>query len=272
MDGDSLLCSIEGPVATLTLNRPTAGNAITAAMMHALLRHLGELKRREDVRVVVLTGAGKYFCTGMDVRGAADLGGMKPHTAFDALWKFPKPVVAKMNGPARGGGVGLLLCCDIRVASSDAHIALPEVALGVYPALISAFVVPQLGICRSQHLMLTGEKLPSSEFVKSGVASDVVAPASLNDATNAVVQKLLKNSLFAQAGVKRLVQLVAYGGDEEHDDVMGLLSGEFRNMMSSPERAFAAKFFMENRRPPDWSNYYNQAATKSSESRRTSKL
>lgn len=252
---DEVLLDVAAGVATVTLNRPNSGNAMTGPMMVRLMQVVGEANSRCDVRVIVITGKGKYFCTGMDVRKGVDTGRMKPYTPFDTLWKSPKPVIARMNGPAMGGGVGLLFCCDIRIAPESAFIAFPEVALGIYPALISGYILPQLGAARTQYLMLTGQRLPAAKFEAAGVAHVVVPADKLDDAVGAMTTRLMKNSMEAQAGVKRLVQLVSYGADE-HDDVMAALTGEFGTMMRSKEMAHARKVFAATGKPPNWDEYY----------------
>jgi methylglutaconyl-CoA hydratase len=255
-----VLCSVQGPVATVTLNRPESGNALTSEMLSGLMQIFADLQANDDVRVIVLTGAGKFFCTGMDVRKGLTLGKAKPYAPFDAVWKSPKPVVGVLNGPAMGGGFGLLCCCDVRVAADHAFVSLPEVSLGVYPAIISAYVVPQVGPSKAQYLMLTGARVAGKDLVAAGVAHVVAPQDGLSEATDRVVQQLLGQSLAAQGGAKRLIQLVAYGG-EDHDDTMGLLAGEFRAMMASKERQHAAKVFAATKKPPNWNEYYAQRKT-----------
>eukprot|EP00672_Neobodo_designis_P020099 CAMPEP_0174833226 /NCGR_PEP_ID=MMETSP1114-20130205/4112_1 /TAXON_ID=312471 /ORGANISM="Neobodo designis, Strain CCAP 1951/1" /LENGTH=243 /DNA_ID=CAMNT_0016067099 /DNA_START=29 /DNA_END=757 /DNA_ORIENTATION=+ len=241
---DEVLLEVSGPVAKVTLNRPSSGNALTGEMLGRLVEIMTKVQRDSAVRVIVLTGAGKYFCTGMDVRKGVNLGKSKPTAPFDAVFKSAKPVVGVLNGPAMGGGLGLFCCCDVRVCASESFVSLPEVAVGVYPALISAYVVPTFGPSRSQYMMLTGARVSAEELLAAGVAHATAPLSELSAATSRVVKSLLKNSLEAQQGVKRLIQLVAYGG-EDHDDVKGILAGEFRTMMASPERRHAAKVFAE---------------------------
>jgi len=267
MNGDAapdpepeVLVEIAGPVATVTLNRPRQGNSITGPMMLALMRafqRLNDAKECPDVRVIVLTGKGKFFCTGMDLRGGGlDLAKMKPYTPFDVIWRSPKPVVVAMNGPALGGGVGILFAGDIRVATTECFIQFSEVKIGIYPAMISAYITPQLGASLTRQLMLTAEKFPASELLATRTVAAVVPPAELWDAVGAVVAKLLRNSLEAQAGVKRLMELVAYGGTDGHEDTMGELTVEFGRMMRSREAKAGGAYFREHRKPMDWNEYY----------------
>jgi methylglutaconyl-CoA hydratase len=255
MAEDTVVVTVSGPVATIRLNRPDKGNALTGEMVQGLIAAFTDCQANSTVRVIILTGTGKYFCTGMDVGKGISLGKDKPHKFFDAVWKCTKPVVGVLNGPALGGGLGLYCCCDVRVASTTAFVAMPEVAVGIYPALISAYIVPQLGASRAQYLMLTGDRLPSTQFLASGVAHAVAEPNELEATAKRVVGSLLKNSLQAQQGAKRLIQLVAYGG-EDHDDIMGLLTNEFRTMMASKDRQHAAKVFAETKKPPNWDAFY----------------
>src|ERR687892_251194 len=157
-----------GAVATVTLARPGAHNALNAALIEELTRCFEELADEERVRVVVLEGEGRSFCAG------ADIGYMRESAAFsyeenleDArrlammYWTIdecPKPVVAKVQGAAMGGGAGLLAVADVVVADSEAHFAFPEIRLGIAPATISPFVVRKVGVSHARSLFITGER------------------------------------------------------------------------------------------------------------------
>ena len=254
-----------GPVATVTLNRPHAGNSITGPMMAQLLSAFHRLNgpRCPHVRVIVLTGSGKFFCTGMDLRGAnLDLAKGKLYTPFDTIWKSPKPVVVRMNGPALGGGVGMLFAGDIRVATTDCFIQLSEVKIGIYPALISGYIAPQLGPSLTKQLMLTAEKFPASELLATRTLAAVVPPSQLDAAVTAVTDKLLRNSVQAQAGVKRLIELVSFGGQDGHEETMNELVVEFGKMMRSKEARVGGAYFRQHKRPLDWREYYDRLREK----------
>lgn len=261
-----LLCTISGPVATLVLNRPAQHNSANAAMLELLVTWLRDLNgpSHREVRVIVLTGNGRYFCTGMDLRqGAADasagrggLGAARPYGAFEALWRSPKPVVCALNGPAIAGGAGLLFATDVRIATDECFVSFPEVFRGIYPALISGYIAPQLGAYRTQALMLTGARMSAAELLAAGVVSHVVAPKDLAMRTAEVVLSLLKGPSNAHAGVKRVVRLAAYGGDNGHQEVMDGLVGEFTQMMAAPEARHGMRTFAKTKEAPNWEEFY----------------
>lgn len=262
MAEQEVLFEVKGPVATITLNRPNQGNALTPDMLN---RVIDLFKRANDdeplVRCIVLTGKGKFFCTGMDLRKASATARTKPHLGFDTIWASKKPVVLAMNGPALGGGVGIMFCTDYRVITTDCFIQFPEVQLGIYPALISGYIAPQMGPYLTQQLMMTGEKFQAADLLASRLVAQVVDPEKLEEGVQKGLQLLLRNSPAAQAGVKRLVKLVNYGADQ-HEDVMSELQSEFQAMMRSKEAAYGRKIFGETRRPPDWNAYYEELAKK----------
>merc|ERR1711991_1067359 len=141
---DEVLLERDTPVpeaATITLNRPARGNALTGSMTAALGRILEALASDDSVRVVVLRGAdgSKYFCTGMDLSATSSMSSSSSSSSpapdvFSLLGTFPKPIVARLHGPCLGGGVGLLFACDVRVATSSLYIRFSEVHRGLVPA------------------------------------------------------------------------------------------------------------------------------------------
>ncbi|KAJ3075193.1 hypothetical protein HDU98_008919 [Podochytrium sp. JEL0797] len=141
----SIQASTTGPVLTLSLNNPKRANALTSQMCNQLLEALDAAEKDPSVRVVVLTGEGKYFSAGMDLARASD-GSNAPFDAAMAVFRrikdFPKPTIGRVNGPALGGGVGLLFSTDIRIAVDHAFIQLAEVKRGLIPAIISLVIVP----------------------------------------------------------------------------------------------------------------------------------
>ena len=274
-DAEPITLAIKGSVATIVLKKP----AITMPMAQALMKYMAALNgpEHEAVRVIVLTGSSKYFCTGMDLNVApsknskAAAGGVgdtsanksfKPYALFEAIWGSPKPVVAVMNGPAMGGGVGLLYACDIRIASDQSFIKFPEAALGIFPALISGYISPQLGPYLTQSLMMTGEPMSAAELKSFGQVSAVCPPDRLQATTEQIVAKLLTAPKGSHAGVKRIIRTVSYQG-EYHQEAMDSLMSEFGGMMRSPEARHGMKTFRAERKAPDWDEYYRQQATKS---------
>src|SRR5439155_309263 len=160
-------------VTTLTLDRPEVGNALDDALVARLGEALAACAADPAVRVVVVTGAGKVFSAGADLnwmrrmRAAGAQANLddarRTQAVFAAVAELPRPVVARVNGPARGGGVGLLAAADIVVASSEAHFAFSEVRLGIAPAMIAPFVIARVGAARARRLFCTGETFGAAD-------------------------------------------------------------------------------------------------------------
>eukprot|EP00759_Apiculatamorpha_spiralis_P040441 PhF_6_TR39008/c0_g1_i1/m.58381/K13766/liuC; methylglutaconyl-CoA hydratase len=259
-DDEQVIVNVSNSVATVTLNRPNQGNSMSAPMLKKLTAAFAKFKTDPSVRVVVLTANGKYFCTGMDL-GAGGKEALDPVGAFEPIFTFPKPVVLRMNGPALGGGVGLMFTTDIRVVTKTCSIAFPEVGLGIFPAIISAYIVPQLGPYMTQALMMNAQPFTAERLLSAGVVSEVVDESQLDAATAKVVESLLKQSDNGLAGAKRVCRAMGYGGNFR-TDMLQELSGEFRAMVRNPEALFAMKHFKETKKRPEWKEYYAKKKSK----------
>jgi methylglutaconyl-CoA hydratase len=183
-------------VATITLDSPDNRNALSAQLRRELLAHLQTAIDDAAVRVIVLGHTGRVFCSGMDLkesRGAgAQAQGVNDFPAIlERIWGSPKPVVARVAGPARAGGVGLVAACDIAVAAEDATFAFSEVRIGVVPAVISVTVLPRLLPRAAHELFLTGETFDGHRAAKIGLVNSAV-PAFDLDAEVARYAKMLK--------------------------------------------------------------------------------
>ncbi|KAI9321709.1 enoyl-CoA hydratase/carnithine racemase [Dichotomocladium elegans] len=263
---DEVLLSIQDHVATIMLNRPRRGNALTARMTTLLVSMLATLKDDPNVRVLVLTGAGKYFCTGMDLMTATATGGEGLEDSFhrglqvyDLLYHFPKPTIARVNGPALGGGVGLIFATDLRVVSDAAFIALTEVKRGIIPAIISQFIVPEVGRQRAREYMLTGRRVPAAEM--AAYWSAVVDPAMLDATVNHYVDLLVDSAPGAMADIKQLVNDVYTGGQpgQHKKHVQQVIQDAYLKMMQSEEAAFGITAFI-NKEKPDWNRFLKDKA------------
>lgn len=174
MSDDVLLCGRDGAVATLTLNRPEKRNALSIELRWALAAALAELAADDDVHCAVLTGAGSAFCSGMDVTQF----GTDPEqlhassvACFDAVARFPKPLVAYINGPAVAGGFALALLCDVRVAALEARMGFPELGRHIPPSYAAARAALPEALARE--LCLTGRVLSAGEARDRGVLADI---------------------------------------------------------------------------------------------------
>lgn len=187
-------------VATLTLDRPEKRNALNAAMVTALAEALQRAEEDDDVRVVVLTGAGNVFSAGADLAALRALQDATPlenrrdseHLAglFERIYRLPKPVVAKVNGHAIAGGAGLAAVCDVAVAAEDAHLGFTEVRIGFVPAIVTVFVLRKLGEAQAKSLLLRGHLVTAAEAAAMGLITRAVSADALDATVTALAREI----------------------------------------------------------------------------------
>ena len=181
-----ILLEREGPIVTLTLNRPDKLNAIDGAMLDALDQVLSELEADVQSRAVILTGAGRAFSAGADIKEWTALAprefgpgwGMRGHRLLERLAGLRPPVIAALNGIAFGGGLELALCADLRIAAAEARLGLPEVTIAAIPGWGGTQRLPRLiGPGRAKHMILTGQPIEAARAEAWGLVTEVVASA-----------------------------------------------------------------------------------------------
>jgi len=213
-------------VATVTLNRPEKHNALNATLIDELHRAAGALAADDTVRVVLLTGAGKSFCAGGDFRWFAantDLDragrvaqGRALADMLHALNTLPKPLIGCINGPAYGGGVGMIAVCDLAIGAAEARFGLTEVRLGLTPATISPYVVARIGAANARATMLSGALFDAARARELGLLAGTVPGDGLAARTEAVVAEYLQAAPGAVAATKRLIDFVAGHGEADN--------------------------------------------------------
>ena len=249
-----ILTSVEDGVATVTLNRPRLHNAFDDGMIAALTETLSALGDDPVVRVVVLRGAGKSFCAGGDLGWMRRMAGygreenLADARALAALMQvldaLPRPTVAIVQGAAYGGGVGLVACCDIAVAATDARFCLSEVKLGLIPAVISPYVVAAMGARATRRYALTAEVFDAAEALRSGLVHEVA-----DDPDQAVAGLLHALSLggpSAQAAAKALIADVAHARPA---DMQAETAVRIADIRAGDEGREGVSAFLEKRRP-----------------------
>jgi len=246
----------EGPVVTLTLDRPDRRNALDPSLLAALAEAVDETSGDDDVRVVVLTGAGSAFSAGADLawmRASRDLSEERNRddtaamaAAFDTLDRCPNAVVARVNGAAIGGGAGLVACADVAVAAEGARFAFAEVRLGLLPASIAPFVVRAIGPGRARELFTTGRAFEADEAATFGLVQHVVPADRLDAAVEEVARAYLACGPEAVAANKRLVR------DMTSALALPDLPDRIAAARASDEGQEGATAFLE-KRPPRWS-------------------
>ena len=214
-----VLTAHAGGVAHITLNRPEKRNALDRATIAALTAELGRCADDPAVRVVQITGAGKAFCAGADLAEmqaqaqaseAANLRDARELAAMLAvLDSMPKPTLARVNGDAYGGALGLLAACDIVVAEEEAKFAFTEVRLGIIPAVVSPFVLGKIGESAARRYFLSAETLTAATLKELGLVHEVVSGELLDDVCTRIADALLRGAPRAQAEAKTLIRDVA---------------------------------------------------------------
>src|SRR6201991_2075769 len=197
-------------VATITLDSPANRNALSAQVRRELLAHLDTAIADDAVRVIVLAHTGRVFCSGMDLKesrgaGAENQGINEFPAILERIWNSPTPVLARVAGPARAGGGGLVAACDIAVAAQNATFAFSEVRIGVVPAVISVTVLPRLAARAAHELFLTGETFDAARAVAIGLLTSAVPAGELDAAVARSVDALRRGAPGALAATKQLL-------------------------------------------------------------------
>jgi methylglutaconyl-CoA hydratase len=201
-------------VATVTLNRPDKRNAISYELIEDLLAALDETAK-SSTQILILTGAGKAFCAGMDLENLKALSGRSPEQnlrdsetmarLFRSLYDFPKPTIAAVNGAAIAGGCGLATLCDFTLAAPEAKFGYTEVRIGFVPAIVSTFLLRQIGEKHARDLLLTGRIIDVEEAHRMGLINEVVASEQLLPRARELAVQLMENSPASLASTKRLL-------------------------------------------------------------------
>lgn len=243
-------------VTTLTLDSPANRNALSTPLMRTLLDLLAAALRDPAVRAVVLSHAGPVFCSGADLKETAEARENNTVPAelladvLAALWEFPKPVVARVAGPARAGGLGLIAAADIAVCTRAATFAFSEVRLGVIPAVISATVLPRLAPRAAAELYLTGDVFDGRRAAEIGLVTKAVDADELDGAVTAYAQALVLGGPLALAGTKQLLRRPFHGGGSVRAELAELSARSAGYFKSAEGREGVAAF--REKRPASW--------------------
>jgi methylglutaconyl-CoA hydratase len=258
-DYKTVRCDVRDRVARIVFSRPDVHNAFNDTMILELLDVVGSLRRRSDVRVVVITGEGKSFCAGADVnwmRKVMDFSfeenfedSLKLAELMYSVYSLDLPTVAMVNGSAIGGGMGFVSTADIAVAASTAKFSLSEVKLGLVPACISPYVIRKAGEATCRRLMLTGERIGADEALRVGLVSAVVEPDELERAVDGLVGTLISSGPGAIAACKELLREVPEMSLEE---AKRFTAESLARLRMSDEGQEGMRAFLEKRRPSWW--------------------
>jgi methylglutaconyl-CoA hydratase len=247
---------IRDKIARVILNRPEVRNAFNADMISEVADAFRKINEAKDVRVVLLTGEGKAFCAGADLnwmkgvinytyeenlKDSQNLSDM-----FELMFNCPYPTIARVNGPAIGGGTGMVAVCDIVIASDNAVFSLSEVKLGLVPACISPYVIRRMGDKNCREYFLTGERLTADKAHAAGLVNRAVPEAKLDDEVNQLIKQLISSGPNALARCKKLLAEVPRLPQKE----AGKYTAEvITKLRMSDEGQEGMKAFFEKRKP-----------------------
>ena len=260
MEFTEVLYEVDAHVATITLNRPERLNAATFDLGEQLVEAFGLAERDDDVRVIILTGAGKGFCAGDDVEAAwgdprmadilRDLGGVRPPMTPESttLLGASKPLIAAVNGVAVGIGVDLAVMCDLRVASEHARFGLFYVKMGLMADLPSYWRLPQLvGQEKAAELLLTGDMIDAAEAHRIGLVSRVVPADELLTTARQLAAKIAAQPPLAVRHIKEGLRRGAGRSYAELGDLATFVGNGLARLFASQDHKEAAAAFMEKR-------------------------
>ena len=256
---DSVLYELRGTVAWLTLNRPQVHNAFDDGLIAALTQALEQVDADPAVRAVVLSGNGSCFSAGADLNWMRSMAGASEQQNRDdslrlarlmrILQFLSKPTVARVNGAAYGGGVGLVACCDIAICVDTAKFALSEVKLGLVPAVISPYVIAAIGLREARRLFITGEVFDAVHAARIGLLHESVSASELDEALERQLYLLAKAGPNAQREAKQLALRMG-GTDVAHAERIDTANAELiARLRISEEGQHGLSAFLDKRAP-----------------------
>ncbi|MBN8450747.1 MAG: enoyl-CoA hydratase/isomerase family protein [Candidatus Accumulibacter sp.] len=254
----AILTEVDGNVGILTLNKAPRHNAFDEQLIAEITEGLRELELDTRVRAVVLSSTGKSFCAGADLTWMKRAAGYSHEEnlrdanrlaeLMSTLNELSKPTIARVQGPAYGGGVGLIAACDIAVGTYDAVFSLSEVKLGIVPAVISPYVLAAIGERYSRRYMLTAERFSAAEAYRIGLLHELVpGEEQLDEAIAEILDSLLANGPQAQAECKTLIRIVA--GQPIDEETIAETAQRITRVRASPEGREGLAAFLDKRQP-----------------------
>jgi enoyl-CoA hydratase/carnithine racemase len=254
--GDPVLYELDGHVATITYNRPDALNAVNGELRVALNEAFARFRDDEHAWVAIVTGAGRAFCVGADLKDGAGSVGVFPGTfwekptanSFESGWEIFKPVIAAVNGYCLGYGLTLVTWCDFVIASDRAEFGFPEVTLGV-PTIVGAIRLPQrVNWQYAMELLLTGERIDARRAHEIGLAGWVVPHDELMTEARALADRLVRAAPLAQRAIKEVAVR-----SQHLPTLEAIRFGEtMRKVAAATEDAVEGGRAASERRPPEW--------------------
>jgi enoyl-CoA hydratase/carnithine racemase len=254
MNESHLLYRVEDDIAYFTINRERQRNAISVEALNLFLEHLDKAEADESVRVICITGAGdRAFCSGADLGGGMGKPGQDGMEAFKnyarllkRLNGFPKPTVARVNGSCVAGGTGLMLACDIVIATDTAKFGTPEVNVGLFPMMIGALIYRNVLRKKAMEMVLLGQRLTAPEALEMGMVTRVVPPGDLDDEVNKVLRALAKKSPIGMKIGKEAFYAMA---DMPFEEALDFLAQKLAEVATTEDAVEGITAFIEKREP-----------------------
>lgn len=249
----TILVDGAGPVARVTLNRPEKRNPIGIDTCGELVHALEALRADDGVHVIVLTGAGTVFSAGGDLGamqaptpGAADIRPATLVELFTAMHDTGKPLIAMVNGHALAGGLGLMVACDLAIAAEDASFGTTEIAVGLWPMMITAEITRNVGRKRTLEMMLTGRRLTAAEALAAGLVNQVVPAAELEAVTMKLAGEIAERS---PAAIGLGLRAFYRSADMDYDSALRYLHGELGRVLGLEDAREGITAFLQKRKP-----------------------
>lgn len=253
---DNLIFEVSDTIATLTLNRPEKLNAFTNDMLHGLVATLDECDERDDVRAVILTGAGRGFCSGGDIGTMGEAADNRPHVTKDRIWRdvqafpkrlarFEKPIIAAVNGVATGGGMDLALACDFRVAAQSARFAETYAKIGLLPGGGGAYFLPRLvGAARALELLWTAEFIDAEQALEFGLVNHVYPDGDLMTEARKIASRI---ATMPPNSIRLIKRAVYQGLETDMTTAFDLISSHIAVARAGADHPEAINAFREKR-------------------------
>ncbi len=255
MNYKTIQVTYQSGIGIITLNRPEKRNAISFQLIDDLLQGLKEVET-SDAQVLILTGTGKAFSSGMDLDNLKQLIGRSPEQnlkdsetmvrLFRSLYEFPKVTIAAVNGSAIAGGTGLALLCDFTLAVPEAKFGYTEVRIGFVPAIVSTFLLRQVGEKQARDLLLTGRIIGAEEAARMGLVNEIIAPENLMTRARELAALLMENSPASLRATKKLLK---NHSRSELDAEIEAAVRENAAVRTTPDFREGVTSFLEKRKP-----------------------
>jgi methylglutaconyl-CoA hydratase len=242
-------------IATLTLNRPNKHNALNTELIDALVEYFEEFYEKPNARVVIITGAGKSFCSGADLNEMLSMSkvsedenrqdAIRLASLMNTLYSLPVPTIARINGPAFGGGLGILACCDFAIATDNAYFAFTELRLGLLPAIIAPYIINAIGMRAAKQYFLCASRISAKQAYYAGLITHLVDQDSLDTAVMECINSLVLSGPEAINECKRFIDHLVPIDADTIQHTADLIA----RLRVSPEGQEGISAFVEKRRP-----------------------